>query len=102
MESSMSERARKRHDLFDIFGLIVFCLMGAAIGFGLGLVFIKGVAFVATVVMFSILGAIIWLREDRPAGNTFFICGATLLLGWPVAVFFLNWLHQYYNQFTFR
>jgi uncharacterized membrane protein YeiH len=50
-DSRMSENSRKRHDLFDIFGLIAFCVMGAAIGFGLGLVFIKVVGFVATVVM---------------------------------------------------
>lgn len=95
---AMSERETTRNEPVEIAGLIVCSLLGALLGLSVPF---KGVQIVATAVMFAIIGALVWARRKEPAGTTIGVCGATLLIGWPIALIILGCLHQYYNQYTF-
>ena len=89
----MSTDVDTRSSAIELTGLILSLLGGAVVGL---LIPLKAEAGIATVVTFAIMGAIIWTRRRESARATVGACCATLVVGWPVAFVFLDWLHRYY------
>lgn len=75
---------------------LIFCMVaGATIGACLPLP-LKGEGVIATVVVFAVGGAVVWLRRHHPFATTAAICAALLVIGWPLSVMVLDVLHRYY------
>ena len=68
-------------------------IVGAFLG---GLVPTKGEGLVASIVIGSILGALIWHRRSKPVETTITASLAVIIVGWPLALVLLDWLHRYY------
>ena len=74
-------------------GLIASMLCGAVLGAFLPF---KAEGLVASVVVCSVLGALIWERRTKSSAATISACIGVVVIGWPVAVALLDWLHRYY------
>ncbi|MEX2092420.1 MAG: hypothetical protein WD971_07070 [Pirellulales bacterium] len=89
----MRAESHARNSLRELTGLVLALIAGAAID----LMFpFKAEAAIATSVISSLLGAVIWTRRRESVGGTVATCALTILIGWPIAFVLLDWLHRYF------
>lgn len=88
----MNSDVGARNSVLELGGLVLSLLGGCVIGL---LIPLKAEAGIATAVLFAVIGAIIWARRRLSARTTIGVCFAVLIVGWPIAFVFLDWLHRY-------
>ena len=89
----MTTEAKSRNEVLELAGLVVSLVGGAAIGLFIP---IKAEGGGATTVIAALVGGIVWSQRRQPFSSTIALCVITAAIGWPIAVVFLDWLHQYY------
>jgi hypothetical protein len=94
-ESELCAQLQARNSFLELAGLVLSMLAGAPAGMVIR-VPVKGEGLIATIVILAIIGAVIWSRRHQPATTTIITCLILIVLGWPLVVVVLDWLHRYY------